>query len=214
MNPRDISTFPRALTMVSRDERSFTESSLHFPFSQPLENIEEDAPMCRPVSLYSFQPPETPQEPMEFLSRSWSLSALEVAKALEARRKTVIGQGEKQHQVMDGSKAPVTAPFTFASAMTAQIVMERVLAQQTDLLPASRRKSLSCGSVNYIGNCPDSPPMRGDELAFCRSFSAVRNPLRELSMKRWLKDIKERKKEANRAHNARVHAAMSVAGVA
>lgn len=33
-------------------------------------------------------------------------------------------------------------------------------------------------------------------------------------MKKWLKDMKERKKETLRVHNSQVHAAMSVAGVA
>lgn len=155
---------------------------------------------------------------MEFLSRSWSISALEVAKALapcsDARRRTTTEGGQKQHLAMESYSAPVTAPFTFASAVTAQIVMERLLAQQSDLLPASRRKSHSSGSVNFIGNCPGSPPVQSDELTFCRSFSGVRNPLREISIRRWLKDVKERKKEVNRAHNAQVHAAVSVAGVA
>lgn len=201
--------------MLNRDRTPLAESSLHFPCSHPLENIQEDSPMCKPLSRLTFQPPETPQESMEFLSRSWSISALEVAKVLEARRKSNMEQVNKHHQTMDAYKAPVTAPFAFASAMTAQIVMERILAQQTDREPNSRRKSLSSGSMNYFqGSCPDSPHVPGDELTFCRSFSAVRNPLRELSMRRWLKDMKEKKKEANRAHNARVHAAMSVAGVA
>lgn len=194
----------------------YADSSLAFPGFHPLENIEEDAPVCKPLSQVAFQPPETPQEPMEFLSRSWSISALEVAKALNARRKVLMEPGDTHPQAADGYTAPVTAPFAFASAMTAQIVMERILAQQTDLVPNSRRKSLSSGSaVNYIPTTrPDSPPEPGDELMFCRSFSAMRNPLRELSMKRWLKDMKEKRKEANRAHNAQVHAAMSVAGVA
>ena len=38
--------------------------------------------------------------------------------------------------------------------------------------------------------------------------------VRVASMKGWLKDMKERKKERVRAHNAQAHAALSVAGVA
>ncbi|KAI5055015.1 hypothetical protein GOP47_0030160 [Adiantum capillus-veneris] len=139
MKPTDFSSLPTSLSIPNRDESHFIETSLHLPFPQPLENIEEDLPMCRPLRSFAFQAPETPQEPMEFLSG---------------------------------------------------------------------------GSVNYIGSSPNTPRVLGDELRFCRSFSAARNPFRELFIKRWLKDTKEKKKEANRAHNACVHAAISVAGVA
>ncbi|XP_042427917.1 VAN3-binding protein-like [Zingiber officinale] len=45
-----------------------------------LEDIEEERPASSlPLAL---RPPETPTEAMEFLARSWSLSALEVSKAL------------------------------------------------------------------------------------------------------------------------------------
>lgn len=199
--------------------------------------------MCLPLLMPSYNPPETPQEPMEFLSRSWSISALEVAKALNPidGRKHKFEEGE-QHGTVDD--ALVSAPFSFASAMTAQMVMERILSHSHEVSPfPSRRNSYSSGPLSFMGSGPTagSPPMspqQADDLStwlllqqnahpeissmdcahhnkhFCRSFSAVRAPLRGMSMKRWIKDIKERKKEAMRVHNSQVHAAVSVAGVA
>lgn len=45
-----------------------------------LENIDENAPADCPIS--SCAQPDTPTESMEFLARSWSLSAMELSKAL------------------------------------------------------------------------------------------------------------------------------------
>ncbi|RDX78847.1 hypothetical protein CR513_40818, partial [Mucuna pruriens] len=52
-----------------------------------LENIDENAPVDWPAS--SCPPPDTPTESMEFLGRSWSLSAMELSKALHSTNITI-----------------------------------------------------------------------------------------------------------------------------
>ncbi|KAJ6399328.1 hypothetical protein OIU77_019970 [Salix suchowensis] len=156
----------------------------------PLLNLRrpDHSPACSNIPL-----PESPRLPMEFLSRSWSVSALEVSKSLScmASNKSASNSscttassiledvtGEMTEEIMQTNPS-ANYQFSFASSTTSQLLLERIMSQSEVSPLASGRLSHSSGPLNMTES--DSPPISPsddfeDIVKYFRSHNSI-NPL-------------------------------------
>ncbi|KAK9130248.1 hypothetical protein Sjap_010735 [Stephania japonica] len=148
--------------------------------------------------------PQVPPEPMDFLSRGWCKSAMQVFQPVPQDRTLVCVEDNLMNKAMLND---IEVPLQMHKKE------KSISMDHEDHKSIPPWKSNDVKSWIWLQQAMH-PEINYDHCFQKRWLSWKMTPFKNLSIKKWVKEIKQKRKEEERLQRAEVHAAISVAGVA